>query len=232
MDEQAKPCLSLHVNRTGHASAYGIARDIRINAFLLFRETVHDRWTNPTQNRQLCGNYLRNVATLLFIPDTGPLTQKRKVSNFVNADATRVVSHCAEEQSGHTAQRPCGNRGTRPPGSCTYFCSSREHASLCWFGVHRGLAEGAHGCGGYIGKASCRHDTHLGRSMTTGACKAGTGGKVMQHGFASLQFRAKEQRHHRLGLGFQPKGSLRARAQCRKTRRPPSTSLGRGNASG
>jgi hypothetical protein len=232
MDEQAKPCLSLHVNRTGHASAYGIARDIRINAFLLFRETVHDRWTNPTQNRQLCGNYLRNVATLLLIPDTEPLTQKRKVSNFVSADATRVVSHGAE---GSPVIRPSAPAGIGAPAHPAAASISELHESTPHsFGLacivdSRSVRTG---CGGYIGKASCRHDTHLGRSMTTGACKAGTGGKVMQHGFASLQFRAKEQRHHRLGLGFQPKGSLRARAQCRKTRRPPSTSLGRGNASG
>jgi hypothetical protein len=38
MDEQAKPCLSLHVNRTGQANAYGIAKDLPQMQRLNFRK--------------------------------------------------------------------------------------------------------------------------------------------------------------------------------------------------
>jgi hypothetical protein len=186
---------------------------------MLILENATVLWLNSDSKRcRFDGNDLRNVATLLLIPDTAPLSASRKVSNFLSADATRVVSHGAK---GSLLMRPCacGNRSTRPPGSCTYFpnFTKARLTLLVWRASWTRAA-----CARvrrlqspfspFIGKASYRHEAHLDRSLATGARKAETGGKVTQRGFACLQFRTKEQRHHRLGLGFQPKGRLCARA--------------------
>jgi hypothetical protein len=212
MDEQAKPCLSLHVNRTGHASAYGIARDIRINAFLLFRETVHDRWTNPTQNRQLCGNYLRNVATLLLIPDTAPLSASRKVSNFVSADATRVVSHGVGSDPVMRPSAPAGIGAPAHPEAAPIYelheSTPHSFGLVCIVesrSVHMDAATTESPFQHSLGKR------RAGRySFGPLPCDAGAQSRnrrqVTQRGFACVQFRAAEQRRHRLGLGFQPKG--------------------------
>jgi hypothetical protein len=75
-------------------------------------ETELDARLNHNGEIRLGGNDLRNVSTLLLIPDTVPLTQRRKVSNVVSADATRVVSHGAE---GNLVMRPSAPAGIGPP---------------------------------------------------------------------------------------------------------------------
>ena len=73
------------------------ARDRRCNRFP--RVKTHN-WSNRRGKSRLPGSDLRNVATLLFAGDTGPLTQKRNVWTFVSA--TQSVLHDAKRQPAQT----------------------------------------------------------------------------------------------------------------------------------
>ena len=91
---------------------------------------------------RLGGSHLRNVATLLSLIDTAPLTLKRNVSIFISA--MRHVSHDAKRQPAQTCA-PEGTRAVPGPVVALFPTSTKTRRAGAVSACPRGPAERAAG---------------------------------------------------------------------------------------